>query len=163
MGAVILGCYAVAEQQKKGVRRIFQQIWTGENRKTLVCVDSYHSGVLDGRIYNPCHEVENFESLTQFLIKMENLLDEQQIPQAYNTMRTFSDVFPYWSSSAPAGTGCKGSKATFEIKVLFRQHSSWQGTVTWREKQLEQSFRSVLELVILMDSALRAEEGFGTK
>ena len=52
----------------------------------------------------------------------------------------------------------KGKVATFTIRVLFRQHTSWQGTILWLEKNMEQSFRSVLELILLMDSALRRIE-----
>ena len=48
----------------------------------------------------------------------------------------------------------KGKLATFVVKVLFRQHTSWQGSITWLEEQSEQAFRSVLELILLMDSAL---------
>jgi len=55
----------------------------------------------------------------------------------------------------------RGAKATFELKILFRQHTSWQGTVVWREKKTEHSFRSVLELVLLLDSALRELEESG--
>jgi len=37
---------------------------------------------------------------------------------------------------------------------MFRQHASWQGGVLWVEGKAEQSFRSALELILLMDSAL---------
>ena len=43
------------------------------------------------------------------------------------------------------------------MRVLFRQHASWQGELLWLEKDARQSFRSALELITLMDSALRAE------
>ncbi len=44
------------------------------------------------------------------------------------------------------------------MRILFRQHTSWQGVAVWMEKKLERKFRSVLELIMLMDSALRREE-----
>ena len=53
----------------------------------------------------------------------------------------------------------KGALATFQIQVIFRQHTSWQGMVVWQERHMEQSFRSVLELILLMDSALRNLQG----
>ena len=34
---------------------------------------------------------------------------------------------------------------------------NWQGSVTWVEGKREQSFRSVLELILLIDSALRED------
>ncbi|MCI8823179.1 MAG: hypothetical protein HFI15_11875 [Lachnospiraceae bacterium] len=52
----------------------------------------------------------------------------------------------------------KGTQATFLIRVMYRQHSSWQGEVTWVEQRKKEYFRSALELLRLLDSALRAEE-----
>ncbi|MBR5319858.1 MAG: hypothetical protein IKU46_09740 [Peptococcaceae bacterium] len=48
--------------------------------------------------------------------------------------------------------------ATFKVKVLFRQGASWQGKVRWTDEGKEVSFRSALELVKLMDSALPQPE-----
>ena len=47
-----------------------------------------------------------------------------------------------------------GKVGTFRIRIMFRQNSSWQGNITWLDGKMEESFRSVLELLILMDSAL---------
>ena len=46
---------------------------------------------------------------------------------------------------------------TFVIKVMNNQNATWQGTVTWTDGQRTESFRSALELIKLIDSAL--EEG----
>lgn len=43
-------------------------------------------------------------------------------------------------------------QATFIVKVLYRENKSWQGRVTWTEENKTQSFRSVLELINLIDS-----------
>ncbi len=53
----------------------------------------------------------------------------------------------------------RGAKATFWIRVLYRQHASWQGEVTWVERQKKEYFRSALELLGLIDSALHADAG----
>ena len=138
---------------------MIQQFWVCDNRKITVCVDDYDGGVLRGRFYNAYHDTCSFESLSQFLVRMESLLEEHQIPQAYTTHRKFSAILrPDEESGYPLQTR-KGIKATFELQVLFRQHSSWQGVLIWKERNAEQSFRSVLELMILMDSALRDMEG----
>jgi len=136
-----------------------QQLWIHENRRHIVCVDSYDDGVLRGCFFTPHQEVLQFSSLSQFLLKMEELLDQLQSPQAYTTPRRFSDMLP--EIVVPTETVPRGAKATFELKILFRQHTSWQGTVVWREKKTEHSFRSVLELVLLLDSALRELEESG--
>lgn len=139
---------------------MLQQVWVHECGKNIVCVDSYDDGVLKGCFYNPYQEVEHFASLSQFLIKMEQMLDERNVPQAYTSPRKFSVLLQPENRIPPTPT-YKGAKATFELKVLFRQHTSWQGVLLWRERNAEHSFRSVLELVHLIDSALRSIEGSG--
>lgn len=141
---------------------MIDRMWVHESRKTLVCVDSYNKGVLEGRFFNSWQEPDSFESLSQFLNKMETLLDELQMPQAYTEKRTFTDLTDPLESLAPPSRIPRGTKATFELQVIFRQHTSWQGVVVWLEQKWEQSFRSVLELVLLMDSALRRAEGSGS-
>ena len=131
-------------------------------RKTIVCVDSYHNGVPKGRLYTPYKEIESFDSLTQFLIRMEAILDDLQAPQACTTTRRFIHREESLRNLSTRGHIRHGTAATFEIQVIFRQHTSWQGTVTWLNKKEEQPFRSVLELVLLMDSALRKEIGCDT-
>lgn len=42
----------------------------------------------------------------------------------------------------------------FQIKILFRQNATWQGSLLWLDRQQEAQFRSVLELLELLDSVL---------
>ena len=52
-------------------------------------------------------------------------------------------------------------KESFVVKVLSQQNSTWQGTVTWNSNNESRPFRSALELIKLIDSALESdtEEG----
>lgn len=134
---------------------MIQTVWASENRRLTVCIDSYENSVMKGRILNANQEIAPFESLVQFLLGVETFLEAPQMPQSYTSLRRFSDLLPMTGGTAVSNYVGKGAKATFELQVLFRQHSSWQGVVIWRERKMEQSFRSVLELVMLMDSALR--------
>ena len=45
---------------------------------------------------------------------------------------------------------------TFLIKVLFRQNATWQGTIQWIEGRQTRQYRSVNELMRLMDEAAEA-------
>ena len=137
---------------------MLQQVWVDESRKILVCVDSYEDGVPKGWFYIPGQNGTYFGSLSQFLLKIEESMDERQVPQAYAPPKTFSLFLKPDGNGAPPPTP-KGSRATFELKVIFRQHTSWQGVLRWRDQKIEHSFRSVLELVMLMDSALKSMEG----
>ena len=138
---------------------MMHKTWVQENRRNLICVDSYENGVLKGRFFDAYRETESFNSLSQFLIRMEQLLENRQEPQSYTQARTFSQFLSPEEREDSSSRIRRGSRATFELQILFRQHASWQGNLIWKETGMEQSFRSVLELVILMDSALRSREG----
>lgn len=128
-----------------------------EYRTTVVCIDSYDGGVPAGRFYNPsCKEGKTFRSLSQLLIKMEDMLDDMKFPQSFTMARTFSSTAAGSGSGAPGSDqGQSGELATFAVRVLFRQNASWQGEVSWLEGKREESFRSVLELILLMDGAMQ--------
>ena len=44
--------------------------------------------------------------------------------------------------------------ATFVVRVLFRRNATWQGTIGWKEKRCQVSFRSFMELLLLMHEAV---------
>jgi len=45
----------------------------------------------------------------------------------------------------------------FVIRILDQQHNSWQGTVTWLSNEETRPFRSIMELILMVDSALNRE------
>ena len=124
-------------------------------RTTLICIDSYDHKVLRGRISNSYYEDSvSFESTMEFLLNMEALLEEMNWPQSFSGKRSFKKT-----DEAPCPMGStehakEGKLATFSLRILFRQNASWQGSVFWHDKNQGESFRSVLELLTLMDSAL---------
>ena len=126
-------------------------------RNLRLCVDSYEHRILAGRLHYSGLEsgCVVFHSLAELLVRVESLLDEAKFPQAYTARRFFvplSESFP--NRGDPESTEQTGKLATFVVRLLFRQHASWQGSVVWLEGKGEQNFRSVLELVLLLDSAL---------
>lgn len=130
------------------------RVWGEEYRTIHVCVDAYQSGVLSGRFYNQSLTAgKSFQCLFQFLQEMERTLDGMDFPRAYTAPRTFG---PAKAPEAlpPEEEHNTGALATFAVRVLFRQNASWQGSVTWLEGKQEQSFRSALEMIFLISSAL---------
>lgn len=124
-------------------------------RTTVLCVDSYQNGEIAGRLYHPgLPEGKQFLSLMQLLVEMEELLDELQFPQSFTARRSFAPAPFQLGAAIPEDLEERGQTATFSVRVLFRQNTSWQGAVTWRDTGQEESFRSVLELVLLMHGAL---------
>ena len=126
-------------------------------RNTVVCIDSYKEKILNGRLYNPYLDGEvYFHSTMEFIGAIENLLEQMDFPKAFEEKRTFAKQAKegYVVQSCPLDK--EGNLTTFELKIFFRQNTSWQGTLCWMEKGQEESFRSALELLILMDSALES-------
>lgn len=53
----------------------------------------------------------------------------------------------------------RSKRGTFVVWVLYQQNNTWQGEVLWAERNERQNFRSTLELMRLMDSALEEHKG----
>ena len=126
-------------------------------RTTVVCVDSYENSVPQGRFFNPaCPRGVPFYSLMQFFMGIDGMMNRLKLPQSFTAGRSF--IQPN-SEAADFGQNrlCRqGRLATFSLRVIFRQNASWQGALSWLEGGREENFRSALELVFLMDSALCA-------
>lgn len=126
-----------------------------EYRTFIVCVDAYEDKNIKGRIYNPfLNGGVAFENLMQFVLQMEQLLDQMHFPQAFVETRSFTHGRQPSPEPDSISGPRQGASATFSIRVLFRQNASWQGTISWLEGGQEEGFRSLLELLLLMDSAL---------
>jgi len=134
--------------------------WENEYRTTVVCIDRYENRVPVGRFYNQyCPEGVRFQGVIELLRGMEDMLDQMRFPQPFSRVRSFGEALNLDREIPDGSYSHEGELATFAIKVLFRQNASWQGTVSWLEGRMEESFRSVLELILLMDSALAGEQG----
>jgi hypothetical protein len=47
---------------------------------------------------------------------------------------------------------------TFVVRIMNRQNATWQGVVTHVDKKTERPFRSLLELIKLIDSTFDKEK-----
>lgn len=128
----------------------------GESKRTMVvCIDSYDQCVPHGRFCCPGQkESQPFQSLVQLLNQIEQRLNASKFPQSFEELRCFGPPRIEAASDENDAAFAKGSLATFRIRILFRQNASWQGSILWQEGGQEESFRSVLEFIFLMDSAL---------
>ena len=52
----------------------------------------------------------------------------------------------------------RACNATFVIQVQYSQNSTWQGKILWVESKKTEYFRSGLEMLMLMESALKGEQ-----
>lgn len=135
----------------------------GEQYKvSKICIDGYKDCVLEGRIYqynSDFNEGICFHSTIEFLKHMEQIMEQSHYPN-YQGYRAFQQTKKMKVIKPLPEAKERGKKGTFIVKLLFRQHTSWQGTVRWCEGEQEISFRSGLELLFLMDSAVKDNEGF---
>lgn len=126
-----------------------------EYHSIMVCVDGYDQHILRGRLYNPFLQgAMHFTGLMEFLLAVEHLLDEMNFPQPFAQVRSFRPQEKERGEIRRDNLEQRGEKGTFVMKVIFRQNASWQGTVLWLEANREESFRSVLEFALLLNSAL---------
>ena len=98
-----------------------------------------------------------FQNLFQLVFILEELLDSMYYPQKEMESRSFKEKSETIPQRRPGFTWeSKDDEiiASFKISVLFRQSASWQGSIVWMENQVESQFRSLLELLFLIDSVL---------
>jgi hypothetical protein len=136
------------------------KMWENGYQTTMICIDSYDERVPVGRFYNQyCPDGISFHGAIDLLKKIETILNENKAVQSFSAVRSFAEKPAASVLTASGEVNCQGKVATFATKVLFRQNASWQGSVSWLEGQREEAFRSVLELLLLMDSAMGTEAG----
>ena len=134
------------------------KMWENGYQTTIICIDNYDERVPTGRFYNQyCPDGISFHGAIDLLKKIETILDENKASQSFSALRSFAEKPRVSVLTSSGETSCKGKVATFATKVLFRQNASWQGSVSWIEGQREEPFRSVLELLLLVDSAISEE------
>lgn len=127
-----------------------------EMKTSILRITGYDSHELSGTLKNPYFPKEMFFSnVVQLLMLMDEMLDSLNYPQRANEVRSFKSS-PSASRALPATEEqlALPALASFNLNVLFRQNSSWQGRLVWIEEKSEAQFRSVLELIMLMDNVL---------
>jgi len=130
-----------------------------------VCVDKCENGEMSGRLYHKYQKEPNtFGHFMDMVKELEKLYDAIDYPQATSYKRSFlkeaktvavkkEDLVAVWESRTLGEL--KGELATFYVLVKGRANATWQGEVIWVEKGISKKFRSVMELMILMDNALK--------
>lgn len=108
----------------------------------VVAVDSTQNS-MSGRIYHrSLVEGVLFNGVPELALCVEDVLDSMNEPNSSSESQPFV--------SAGSLEREHGAIATFRMEVMFRQHCSWQGKVSWLEKGMDANFRSFLDLVLLM-------------
>ena len=129
-----------------------------------MCVDGYDHGDINGRLYSLLRqEPYEFSNIVTFIKTVEKILDETEKPRSGMKLRSFraEDTLAERNNKpekedvcnlSSAQMNARGKKATFRLSVMFRQNAGWQGSLQWIDEERQESFRSVLELILMIDS-----------
>lgn len=137
----------------------------------LICIgiDGGNNGEYSGRIWHQySDEPLSFQGTIEMVRFIEDLFNQWNFPQSSTDSRSFSAKKHVAGEEHRKGVELQmdasrlhnknGGKGTFIVHVRYRQNATWQGDVIWAEKNERQGFRSALELLKLIDSALDGEE-----
>ena len=116
-----------------------------------------------GQIYSVYYDAfMDFCGVSQLLGAMEALFDSLGMPQAARESRGLRSLkrikkrdedqkIPRYARRQ-VFSGEK--RASFTVHVVYRQYHTWQGTITWMEENLSSYFKSVFEMLKLMDDVI---------
>ena len=110
--------------------------------EAVLFVTSYHKGQLTGwlsnsRLENPVEVL----SVPHLLFLLDEFLvrDDKAVNYRAFDLKSMENI---------------QCLATLRIRVLFQENHTWQGLLAWEEREMEASFRSVWDLIQLLDEVL---------
>ena len=130
-----------------------------------ICVDSYDKKAMRGRICSSYYEEAiRFNGLVDLATTITAMLDRFEYPQNSIELRYMSEDAQkqnlqlfcerHLLLGKPRIVKEKGELNTFSVKILFRKHATWQGSISSIKEKKEINFRSFLEMILIMDSSL---------
>lgn len=135
----------------------------GAPNGVVICINGWKGQQIVGCFYHSYSgKATEFETIDQILFQLEYFFDLLNFPYAATAERTFgrqnrkADRDRKWVKTMKDKELLQkhGELGTFIVRVQHRQHSSWQGRITWVEQNKTMSFRSIWELIKLMVSAV---------
>ena len=156
------------------------QCYIGAPNGIVVCVDRSEGRLVCGRMYHRYYDREiPFGNFDELIHRIDRFFDQINFPHASTTIREFltdekgAGTAPavseeYISESYMNGYRKEyrevmqdkelleqhGYLETFIVRVQHRQNSTWQGRITWADENKTMNFRSIWEMIHLMESAL---------
>ena len=141
------------------------QLYIGAPNGVVLCVDGMSSRGCSGRFYHSYQdEPVLFGGLGEMIFRMEEFYDSLNFPRRSNNVRNFTEEHAEHSRSMEKEKekvmadqellGHRGQQETFIVRVQHRQNNTWQGRITWADKNKTLNFRSIWEMVHLMENAL---------
>ena len=140
----------------------FYKIGIAAPNLMVICIDSRRDGKETGRLYS-CYSREPglFDDPYQLLLMMEEVMEKINYPQASVALRQYGGKpnADYVRREKPEKVmeqqellDFRGERATYAVRIQYRQYATWQGELVWLEKNVAKSFNSELEMLKLMDN-----------
>lgn len=137
--------------------------YIGSPAGIVLCVNGHSDGKTIGTFYHAySREGVEVNSMEGLVFSMERFFDRLGFPFPDTNQRTFLKTRENIIRKERMIKVMRddellkkhGDIGTFIIRVQHRQHSSWQGLVTWMEMNETVPFRSALELIKMIDGAV---------
>lgn len=141
----------IMNRMLKGYSQVGQE---GETLNSFhVAIDAYDSGRIVGNYQNISADLTEQHDIPADLAgTLGNFMEIRALKEKFSKYGL--DYSRLISNEVCSICRRGGQKATFSIKIMFREHSTWQGIIYWREGRVEQPFRSFKEMLYLMVSAV---------
>ena len=136
-----------------------------QNNSTLrFCVDTICDGTIRGRVFSRRFtRAVPFSDLITLILWLDKVFDRQGFPQAFQRSRTFLHNETDLDCIADDPTGGvtgeyvlsqRGNVLTFDVTVISRRNTNWQGTVLWLDSGEQCEFSGIIELLRLLRQKL---------
>ena len=136
-----------------------------QNNSTLrFCIDRVHDGNPGGRVFSRRFtRAVAFNDLISLILQLDKVFDSQGFPQAFQCPRTFlhNETNPDYIAEAPAQgideetvLAQHGNVFTFDVTVISRRSTDWQGTICWIDSGEQHEFSGIMELLRMIRQKL---------
>lgn len=137
--------------------------YIGTPNGIVLCVSRKDRGTIEGELYHGySREGFSFRGYEEIIKISEELFNALGFPYMGTSDRDIDGHTHSYQKKEGMARVLKdeemlekhGDMGTFVIRVQHRQHSSWQGRVTYLEEDRSVYFRSALELIKIIDGVL---------
>lgn len=140
------------------------QWYMGTPNGVVLCVDRAEGHRFSGRFYHAySREAVAFTNMDSAIFELEHFYDSLNFPHPTTDSRSFREESRKKGQEKQERKRAMkdeellnkhGDLGTFIIRVQHRQNSSWQGRITWMDKNKTVYFRSIWEMIKLVAGAL---------
>ncbi|MCL1816738.1 MAG: hypothetical protein FWG43_03950 [Clostridiales bacterium] len=136
------------------------------NSALRICIDTIEHGIISGRVFGQrLAEPLFFSDISDLLLQIDEVLNAQDYPRAFQRKRSFSAVEKTQAPALAELSGhfmdietvqsAFGAVATHSINIISRQNTSWQGSIDWLDETAPTNFKSALEYIRIVNNELR--------